>query len=156
MDRQPTGQSNNSAKNSLGGLAEKLNMSQQCILTTCTQHILCGIRKSVCWSVEGIIPLYIAVMRSHLEHMSTFHSSRMRNVRRLQSVQQRNHKARGVKHMACEKRLRGIILFSLGRRIRDFITVTFTRRRREVTETEPDLSRRCAGLDETAVSRHNL
>lgn len=58
--------------------------------------------------------------------------------------------------MACEKRLRGIILFSLGRRIRDFITVTFTRRRREVTETEPDLSRRCAGLDETAVSRHNL
>lgn len=50
--------SNSSAKNSLGGLAEKLNVSQQHILTSYTQHILCGIRKCLLVSGRDYPPLH--------------------------------------------------------------------------------------------------
>ena len=47
----------------------KLNMSQQCVLTAQkANHILCCIKRSVAIrSREGILPLYSALVRPHLQ-----------------------------------------------------------------------------------------
>ena len=105
------------AEKDLGVLVcEKLTMSWQCVLTA---HNAGCIKNSVASrSREGILPLFTAIVGPHLEYWVQLSGRQHRkDVNLLEQVQRKTTKMmRGLEHLPCEDRVRGLGLFSLGKR----------------------------------------
>jgi len=99
---------------------EKLDMSQQCAPAAWKANCNLGcIQSSVASrSRQGILPLCSALLRPHLESCIQFWSPQHRkDMDLLEQIQRRAMKViRGLEHLSCEKRLRELRLFSLGKR----------------------------------------
>jgi len=98
-------------------VGEKLNMTQQCVLTAQkASRILGCIKSSVASRLrEVILPLYSALVRTHLESYIWLWSRQHR--KDLEQVQRRITKMiKGMEHLSCEERLKELGLFSLEKR----------------------------------------
>ncbi|GAB0192438.1 hypothetical protein GRJ2_001709100 [Grus japonensis] len=105
---------------------EKLNVSWQCALAAQkANRVLDRIKRSVTSrSREGILPLYSALMRPHLEYcVQLWGPQYKKDMELLERVQKL---IRGLQHLSCEDRLRELGLFSLEkRRLQGDLTAAF-------------------------------
>ena len=110
---------------------EKLDMSQQCSQPgRCTvQCVLDCSKKGVASRErEVIVPIYSALVRSHLQYCSrAWEPQYGRHVELLEWVQRRATKIiRGLEHLSCEERWRELGLFRLQkRRLQGDLSVAF-------------------------------